>query len=293
MNLDVGARRSVGPAVWLLAALVVLHVVPFWAFRYFPSQDGPSHVENAFVLAHFYEGDRDYGQYLEVNARPVPNWLSHAVLASLMRVFPPLASEKMLLTGYVVLFALSMLYFINSTCGRSKEWLALVAFPLVSSRLVHMGFYNFVISVPLAFVAIGYWWRRRDAAPGWKWLAVLNLILVLTYFASVLSQVVALLCIIGLAAVHYGSRVRRTLVLALSLLPSCGLPIYYAVSGLGERVGIGGGQSGGASWSRRACWFRSIALSNLLASPWRWFSASWWCLPWRGGRGGRGPAADS
>jgi hypothetical protein len=241
MNLDLRAPRRVAPAVLVLAALVVLHVVPFWAFRYFPSQDGPSHVENAYVLANYYEGGRAYNQFFDVNARPVPNWLSHAALALLMKAFPPLASEKLLLTGYVVLFALSMLYFINSTCGRGKEWLVLVAFPLVSTYLFHMGFYNFVISFPLSFLAVGYWWRRRDAAPGWKWLIALNLILVLVYFASVLSQAVAVLCVLGLAVLHYGSRVRRTLLVAASLLPSCVLPLYFVLASSGEPPGVGGG----------------------------------------------------
>ena len=221
-------------AVWLLAALVVLHVIPFWAFGYFPSQDGPSHIENSYALANYDDAGRAYREFYDVNWRPVPNWLSHATLALLMKLLPPLASERVLLTGYVVLFALGLLYFIRSTCGRGKDWPALVAFPLVSTYLLHMGFYNFVISVPLAFLAVGYWWRRRDAAPGWKSLTVLNLILTLVYFASVLSQAVALFCIIGLAALYYGwSRrqgIRRTLALAASLLPCCVLPLYFVLS---------------------------------------------------------------
>jgi hypothetical protein len=234
------ARGWLAPAVLILAALVALHVVPFWAFRYFPSQDGPSHVENAYALAHYHEDGRVYGEFYDVNSRPVPNWLSHAALALLMKAFPPLASERLLLTGYVVLFAACMLYFVRSTCEGGKEWLALIAFPLVSTYLLHMGFYNFVISFPLSFFAVGYWWKRRDRAPGWKWVVLLNLILMLVYFSSVLSQAVAVLCILGLAALHYGRNIRRTLLLAVCLLPSCALPLYFVLSSPGEPASPGG-----------------------------------------------------
>jgi len=235
----VGRGRGV-PALWLLASLVVLHAAALWAFRYFPSQDGPSHLENAYVLANYHDQARAYSQYYQINPRPVPNWLTHAALAGLIKVAPPLAAERVLLTGYLVLFALCLVYFINSVRAPGGEWLALVGFPLASSHLLHMGFYNFVASVPLAFLAVGYWWRRRDRPADWRLLAVLNLLLVAVYFGSVLSQAVAIGSVVGLAALEYGRRVGRTLRLALGLLPACVLPVYFVLSSSGEPSGVGG-----------------------------------------------------
>ncbi|MEA2326681.1 MAG: hypothetical protein QOE68_1640, partial [Thermoanaerobaculia bacterium] len=34
-----------------VAALTVLLIAPVWIFRFFPTQDGPSHLYNAYVLA--------------------------------------------------------------------------------------------------------------------------------------------------------------------------------------------------------------------------------------------------
>ena len=45
---------SLAPRV-LFAVLLVLHVVPIWLVDYFPTQDGPLHVEN--VLALLRHGD--------------------------------------------------------------------------------------------------------------------------------------------------------------------------------------------------------------------------------------------
>ena len=39
----------------LIFVLLVLHVLPLWIFTYFPSQDGPAHIYNAYVLKVFHE----------------------------------------------------------------------------------------------------------------------------------------------------------------------------------------------------------------------------------------------
>jgi hypothetical protein len=41
----------------LFLALLALHVVPLWLFPFFPSQDGPSHLENAIILRNYLHSD--------------------------------------------------------------------------------------------------------------------------------------------------------------------------------------------------------------------------------------------
>ena len=69
----------------LIASLIILHILPIWIFRYFPSQDGPAHVYNAYILNSMPSTEsillRDYYQ---VNLALFPNWISHLVLAGLM-----------------------------------------------------------------------------------------------------------------------------------------------------------------------------------------------------------------
>lgn len=234
-------RRHPSAWHWLVVALTILHIVPIWAFKYFPSQDGPSHVENAYMLAHYFDKGAAYSQYYDLNLRPFPNWLSHATMALWMKLVPPLAAEKMLLTGYIVLFVLAMLYFLRSTTDHG-DWLVLLAFPFIYNYLLHSGYYNFSISLPLVFLTIGYWWRRRDREADWKGWVVVNLLLVLLYACNILSQGIALASVLGLAAIHYRRRIGRTLRLAAALIPACVLPAYYIAVERGEpggRIGAG------------------------------------------------------
>ena len=45
-----------------------------------------------------------------------------------------------------------------------------------------MGFYNFTIAAPLCLIGIGYWWKHK-ADFGLGQVAILNLLLLATYFS--------------------------------------------------------------------------------------------------------------
>src|SRR5258706_889829 len=101
--------RSSGNSFWRFTfwVLMVLECVSFWVFQYIPSQDGPSHLHNASVLAN-YGMEPIYRQYyLLTPFQPAGNMLTQFLLASLLKFTGPLAAEKLLLTGYVVLLFLS------------------------------------------------------------------------------------------------------------------------------------------------------------------------------------------
>ena len=63
--------------------LLVLECVPIWTFPYFPSEDGPSHVYNASVLAH-YGVETIYQEYYRIVPTFAGNILSDLILASLL-----------------------------------------------------------------------------------------------------------------------------------------------------------------------------------------------------------------
>src|SRR5215510_15849492 len=39
----------------LCLALILIHLIPIWAFTYFPSQDGPAHLSNATILREYHD----------------------------------------------------------------------------------------------------------------------------------------------------------------------------------------------------------------------------------------------
>ena len=213
---------------WLYAALALLYTAPFWAVRFVPTTDGPCHLYNAWILRHW--GDIAHypavNAYFELAGKPFPNWLTHLLLAGLMWAAPPLVAEKLLLSGYVLLF-LGGLWYLAGAVDRERRWLAFVGFLLVYDAPLQWGFYNFCYSVGLFLIAVGYWWRRRDSFD--LGVAVrLNLVLVLCYFAHLTSTVVALLAIavLWLATLRREGLARRW-AQAAALAPQLLLPLWF------------------------------------------------------------------
>ena len=136
----------------LIFVLLVLHVLPLWIFTYFPSQDGPAHIYNAYVLKVFHDAEEGalMRQYYQLNLTLFPNWFTHAFLMLLMYVIPPLVAEKILLSLIVVLFPLSLFYFLDAT-HKGKSLYGFLGFLFSYHYLLHMGFYSFSMSVPVFF----------------------------------------------------------------------------------------------------------------------------------------------
>ena len=177
----------------VIAILLLLHLLPIWGFKCFPSQDGLSHLYNAHILKSYANPDNYLlRQVYDLRLTLFPNWSSHLILLALMYLFPPLICEKILLTICITLTPLSLFYFLNSvvwpnlqpvnhrsfllatqSTGRGKtlperisllfsgNFLGLVGFIYAFNYLLHMGFYNFTLSISLFFFTLGYWCRHQ------------------------------------------------------------------------------------------------------------------------------------
>ena len=103
---------SVGRNV--IIALLVIHLLPVWIFTYFPTQDGASHIYNSYVLKEYHKHENyRLREVYELRLALFPNWTSHAFLALLMYVFPPIICEKILISICIGLLPLSLFYFLN------------------------------------------------------------------------------------------------------------------------------------------------------------------------------------
>jgi len=120
-----------------------------------------------------------------LNLTLFPNWTSHALLAALLYILPPLVCEKIVVSLCVAGLPLAMLYFLRAVDQRNAL-LALVGFPFAYHYLLQMGFYNFALSVPMFFFALGYWWPRRHAMRIGRWSKLYGMILV-TYLCHAQS----------------------------------------------------------------------------------------------------------
>ena len=160
--------------------LMVVHLLPVWGFKYFPTQDGLSHIYNSYVVKEYHNHENyRLREVYELNATVFPNWTSHALLVLLLYIFPPLVCEKIVLTLCIGLLPLSLFYFLNGVAKRNIVF-GLLGFMFAYNYLLHMGFYNFVLSMSLFFFTLGYWWRVKDKL-GLINIVVIYVLLLATY----------------------------------------------------------------------------------------------------------------
>jgi hypothetical protein len=178
----------------LVIALLVVHLLPIWILKYFPTQDGPSHIYNAYVLKEYHKHENyKIRELFKLNLVIFPNWISHAFMALLMYVFPPIVSEKILVSLCIALLPLSLFYFLNAV-DRGKLLFGLFGFIYAYNLLLHMGFYSFALSMPMFFFTLGYWWKHKDEMrpANMAILYVLLLMTYLTHYQSYLQLVLSL-----------------------------------------------------------------------------------------------------
>ena len=174
--------------------MMVMHLLPVWGFKYFPTQDGASHIYNSYVVKEYHNHENyRLREVYELNATIFPNWTSHALLVVLLYVFPPLVCEKIVLTLCIGLLPLSLFYFLNSIQKRNMVF-GLLGFMYAYNYLLHMGFYNFVLSMSLFFFTFGYWWRIKDKLrlPNIVVIYILLLVTYLTHYHSYALLVMSL-----------------------------------------------------------------------------------------------------
>jgi hypothetical protein len=173
-----GVRQRLRPAVsaalgaavadvdGVLLTVTVLHLLSVWVFPYFPTQDGPSHVGNAAVLRRLLGLDGAApgvtGEYYALNRALAPGWLAHALLAGLMSLVAPATAEKVLVSTYVLLLPFTAQWALGAI-RRGAGALAVLILPFVFNYLLHMGFYAFALSLPLAWLAVGVLNRHRQS----------------------------------------------------------------------------------------------------------------------------------
>ena len=123
------------------------------------------------------------------------------LLTMLMFVFPPLVCEKILLSIYIVALPLSLFYFLKAV-DKDKTIFGLLGFMFAYSYLLHWGFYNFVLSIPMFFFTLGYWWKHKDEMSMAN-IARLYLLLLGTYFCHYESYFLVVLSLSFFAFFSY------------------------------------------------------------------------------------------
>ena len=190
----------------IVIVLLLIHLLPIWIFKYFPTQDGPSHIYNAYVLKDYHKHENyKIREVFKLNLTLFPNWTSHPFMMLLMYVFPPIVCEKILVSVCIAFLPLSLFYFLNAV-DRGKMLFGLFGFMYAYNYLLHMGFYNFALSIPMFFFTLGYWWKHKDEMSPAN-IVVLYVLLLGTYFCHYQSyaQVVLSLSLFAIFSYFYSA----------------------------------------------------------------------------------------
>ena len=218
------ARRVWLPVLYW--GLVALHLVPVWMVPRLPTQDGPSHLYQAVVLAR-HAHEPLLREHFALNLVPVPNWGGYGVLWTLLQVLPPFTAEKVAVSLYVLGFAAACLWMVRSfTPGATLPALAML--PLVLGYHLWLGLYAFTFALPLFLLTVGCWQRTRAWRPPARVL-LLGGLLAVGWLAHLVTWLAALSVVLVLEWATAGrAGWRRALVLsALLLVPSAAALAWY------------------------------------------------------------------
>jgi hypothetical protein len=167
--------------------LLFLQVAGIWTLRHFPSQDGPSHLYNAAVVAR-YNQIPVFRDFYTIHLSAAGNILAQALQWVLLKVADDFAAEKVLLTLYAILLPLSFRTLLGTVNAKTSPFMliGLVIFP---NFFLFMGFWNFCLSIPLALFTLS-WFRTRRCRSKPTAVVGLAVLSFLTYSAHLLSWAV-------------------------------------------------------------------------------------------------------
>ena len=234
----------------VFAVLLAVHLLPLLTTRWFPTLDGPCHLNNARILLELVKGNGTFRSFFSINPYPEPNWLGHALMAVAMSAFPAWLAEKsvqvLALTGLALAFRHLM-----AVLAPERPWTALLVMPFLLCFTFVMGFINFSLGLSLLLLVLAMHERAvrdRYGRPVWP-LAFFLLLLYLAHL-QVFAVGVILVCARAAWALAIDQQEPRGTfpqmfrhLFAMLVLPCCLTVGYFIRHGdhvaAPSRVGIG------------------------------------------------------
>lgn len=177
--------------------LVILNLLPIWVFPFVPSQDGPAHLDSAIALRALASGDAFFHEYYDAYWRIASNQIYLLLLVGLGSFFPMLIAEKLILSLYVIMLPVAMLFAIRQLRTGNLHAVFL-AFPLIYSYIFQLGFYNYCLGLIFFLFAIGLY-VNFTRIPTIKNSLILSIALFITYFLHVFVAACTILAIGSMA----------------------------------------------------------------------------------------------
>jgi len=203
--LDKNEKSVQRTALIPFALLVLIYCVWILSLPLFPAQDSPMHLYIASVLSSLLSGSNHFSTYFYVRHLVTPYCLHYYFLIIFGRIFSFPIADKLLVCAVIVCSAFGFRY-LALTVGPSGDVMSLFAIPLFLSWPLGMGFYNYCLSLGLAFWALGFWSRAvsdRSNRMGTFFLG--------TVMLMALTHPIPVALVVAFVALHLGWRMLQEL----------------------------------------------------------------------------------
>ena len=176
----------------LSLAAIMLTVLAIFILRHpLFTNDGPVHVAFSHIIAtHNQPGQPLQSEAYMLDLRLKPNLSVYLLMAALMRVFSPGATESII---QILCIACPFFagYFALHSINPKNVWLSIFFVPLALNQTLFLGLYNHCLAVAAFFLVIGtYFWMCK--APSYRRALVLAATIVLTFLCHASGLVMAL-----------------------------------------------------------------------------------------------------
>lgn len=164
-NISSPEKRLFTFAVGLLTALGLLAI---WFPRFSPMQDYPQSLFMAHVLSSFTDPGFNWSVYYRTNLHIGPYSFFFVIVGLFAKVVPIEIAGKLFISLALCLTAFLSLAWNRTPAPEHPAWSALLLFPLFFSQVYYMGFVNYLISIPVLFLALLVHEKfiRHDRKPG-------------------------------------------------------------------------------------------------------------------------------
>jgi hypothetical protein len=208
--------------------LLIVHIGLVWWLPYLPTQDGPSHIYNLVILHDLLNGGKEWGHFFTYQLRPIPNLGFIILTYPLLFFFTPLVVERIFISVYIVLLGVSVPFFLR-TFEKPPFPISYFIFPLIFNYTLLMGFYSYIVAVPMFLLALSLAWRIRNSSPFCKLFCFNAMGFVIFYFHLIpfVFFILSLMVITMVESTSYKKKVNNLLTLLLIISPSILNFLYY------------------------------------------------------------------
>lgn len=243
--------------IYLAIFLMLINLIPIWICKYFPSQNGPEYLLAIHMVREFFNPSFNYSDFYELEFLIVPNLLYHVIIYLLSFIVPLLIADKIAISLNIILFPLSVFYFISSVDSK-KVIIGLVSFTFIYNYFLLKGYSSFYFSITVFFFFFGYLIRHfeNNSIKNLIWLSILGIIL---YLSHVFSFVLAILAITIYTLVHQQGD-KKWIKLSIIFMPALILLLQFIFYMVGQSNNLVGSTD---SWIRYDPYYTS-AIKNMV-----------------------------